>query len=88
MRATELLLGIVVPGVPALQYQNASSVGDLSGQLATACNGINAGTAVVEALTEALPILVGIETELGSLDLGACQKRSPLTTKSVLPPSF
>jgi hypothetical protein len=80
VRATELLLGIVVPGVPALQYQNASSVGDLSSQLAAACDGINAGSAVVQALTEAIRILVDIETELGSMDLGACKGNTPLTT--------
>ncbi|KAF8270697.1 glycoside hydrolase superfamily [Lactarius quietus] len=36
VRATELLLGIVVPGVPALQPYNASSVSDLSNRLTDA----------------------------------------------------
>lgn len=85
VRATELLLGIVVPGVPALQYHNASSAVDLSGRLADACNGDNsglfdAGSTVVKALTEAISILIVVELELGLLDLGACKGRTPLTT--------
>ena len=88
MRATELLLGIEVPGVSALSSYSASSVADLSGRLTDACSGddsgiFNAGSAVVEALIEAIPILVELEIELGFLDLGACVGRSPLTTKSL-----
>lgn len=92
VRATELLLGIVVPGIPALQYRDALSVSDLSGRLADACDGDNSGlfktgSAVVKALTEAVSMLVGVELELGLLDLGACKGRTPLTTKSDFPPS-
>ncbi len=91
VRATELLLGIVVPGIPALQYHSASRVSDLSGRLADACDGdnsglFNTGSAVVKALTETIAILVDMGLELGLLDLGACKGRSPLTTKSVFPP--
>ena len=86
VRATELLLGISVPGVPALQSYHASSISDLSGRLTDACDGdgsglFNTGSAVVQALVEAIPILVQLELELGFLDLAACEGRSPLTTK-------
>jgi hypothetical protein len=86
VRATELLLGISVPGVPALQSHQASSISDLSGRLTEACNGDGSGlfnteSAVVQALAAAIPILVQLELELGFLDLAACEGRSPLTTK-------
>jgi hypothetical protein len=87
-------MGIEVPGVPALQPYSASSVADLSGRLtdASGCDddsGIfNTGSAVVQALIEAIPILAGLECDLGFLDLGACAGRSPLTTKSVFPSYF
>jgi hypothetical protein len=88
VRATELLLGISVPGVPALQSYNASSISDLSGRLTDVCDGdgsglFNTGSAVVQALAAAIPILVQLELELGSLDLAACEGSSPLTTKWV-----
>ena len=92
MRATELLLGIEVPGVSALPSYSASRVADLSGRLTDACSGdgsgiFNTGSAVVDALIEAIPILAELEVELGFLDLDACVRRSPLTTKSVFPSS-
>jgi hypothetical protein len=88
VRATESLLGIEVPGVPALSSYGASSVADLSGLLTDACGSDDSGTfgsAVVQALVEAIPILVELELELGFMDLGACEGRSPLATKSVFP---
>ncbi len=93
MRAAELLLGIAVPGVPALQSLNPSTVSDLSGQIANACaddkSGLfESGSAVVTALTEAILILVEMEQELGSLDLGTGKGRSPLTAKLVFPLPF
>ena len=92
VRATELLLGIVVPKAPAIQHYNASSVAGLSGQLAAACDNDNsglfeAGSTVVQALTNAILMLVDIELELGLLDLGSCRGNTPLFTKSVFPPS-
>ena len=88
MRATELLLGISVPGIPALQSYRASSTSDLSGRLTDSCDNdgsglFNNGSAVVQALAEAIPMLVQLELELGFLDLAACEGRSPLTTKWV-----
>jgi len=85
VRATELLLGIEVPGVPSLQSYSASSVSELSGRLTDACDGHNSelfnnGSAVVDALLEAIPILIQLELELGSLNLDACKGKSPLTT--------
>ena len=88
MRATEMLLEIAVPGIPALQSYRASKVADLSGRLTDACDGDNSGlfnngSAVVQALLDAIPILTAMESDVGYLDLGACKGRSPLTTKSV-----
>jgi hypothetical protein len=85
-----MLLGIEVPEVPALPPYSASSVADLSGRLTDACGGddsgiFSTGSAVVQALIEAIPILVELEVELGFLNLGACVGRSPLTTKLVFP---
>lgn len=85
VRATELLLGIEVPEVAALPPYSASSVGGLSGRLTNACGGddpgiFDTGSPVVNALVEAIPILVELELELGSMDLDACVGRSPLTT--------
>ncbi|KAH9169471.1 glycoside hydrolase family 5 protein [Lactarius sanguifluus] len=85
VRATELLLGIEVPGIPALQYDNPSTAVGLGGMLADACNGDNSGlfktgSAVVKAVTEAIGILVDMELEFPSLDFGACKGRAPLTT--------
>jgi hypothetical protein len=93
VRATELLLGIEVPEVAALPPYSASSVGGLSGRLTNACGGddpgiFDTGSPVVNALVEAIPILVELELELGSMDLDACVGRSPLTTKSVFPSSI
>ena len=88
VRATELLLGIAVPEIPALPSYHASNVADLSGRLTDACDSDNSElfnnrSAVVQALLEAIPILTAMEPDLGYLDLGACKGRSPLTTKSV-----
>ena len=88
VRATELLLGIVVPGIPAIQYHNAFNIADLSGHLATACSGDSSGlfvngSAVVKALTEAIPMLIVMESELTTLSLDACKGNTPLTTRSV-----
>ncbi|KAH8995094.1 family 5 hypothetical beta glucosidase from glycoside dehydrogenase [Lactarius hatsudake] len=85
VRATELLLGIEVPGIPALQHDNPSTAVGLGGLLTDACNGDNSGlfetgSAVVKAVTEAIAILVDVELEFGSLDFGACKGRAPLTT--------
>ncbi|KAH9074950.1 glycoside hydrolase family 5 protein [Lactarius deliciosus] len=85
VRATELLLGIEVPGIPALQYGNPSTAVGLGGLLADACNGdksglFETGSAAIKAVTEAIAILVDMELELGSLDFGACKGRAPLTT--------
>ncbi|KAH9166732.1 family 5 hypothetical beta glucosidase from glycoside dehydrogenase [Lactarius sanguifluus] len=76
VRATELLLGIEVPGIPALQYDNPSTAVGLGGLLADACNGDNSGL----QWTEAIGILVDMELEFPSLDFGACKGRAPLTT--------
>jgi len=88
VRATELLLGIVVPGVPALQPYNASSVSDLSNRLKDARSGDNSelfnnGSAVVNALVNAIPIVVDLELLLGPLYLNASLGNSPLTTNFI-----
>ncbi|KAH9034624.1 glycoside hydrolase family 5 protein [Lactarius pseudohatsudake] len=85
VRATELLLGIEVPGIPALQYDNPSTAVGLGGLLTDACSGddsglFETGSAVVKAVTEAITILIDMELEFGSLDFGACKGRAPLTT--------
>ena len=92
VRATELLLGISVPGFPALRsyHWHGSSVAHLRRRITDACGGnnpglFNNGSAVVQALLEAIPILTAMEPGIGYLDLGACEGRSPLTTKSVFP---
>ena len=93
VRATEMLLEIAVPGIPALQSYRASKVADLSGRLTDACDADNSGlfnngSAVVQALLDAIPILTAMESDVGYLDLGACEGRSPLTTKSAFPSSI
>ena len=87
MRVTELLLGIGVPGISALPPYNTWSVADLGRRLTGACSGdysriFVTGSAVVEALIEAIPILVKLEVELRFPDLGTCMGKPPLTTKS------
>jgi hypothetical protein len=92
VRATELLLGISVPGFPALKSHHASSISDLSRRLNDSCDGdgsglFDPGSAVFRALKEAIPMLCGLEDDLGFLDLGACEGGTPITTKSVFPSS-
>ena len=92
VRATELLLGISVPGVPALQSSPASCISDLSRRLTDSCVGDASGlfkprSAVFVAIAEAIPILVELEDDVGSLDLGACEGGTAITTKSVFPSS-
>ena len=90
VRATELLLGVVVPGIPAIQFHNALDIADLSGLLATASidgsSGLFVnGSAVVKALTKAIPMLIDIERELTTLSLNASRGKTPLTTRLVFP---
>ncbi|KAI0297453.1 glycoside hydrolase family 5 protein [Multifurca ochricompacta] len=83
VRATELLLGISVPGYPS--FQGTTNNTDMKLRLAAVSAADNSGlfqrdSAIVEALTEAIPILLVIEEELGFLNFGACQERESLTT--------
>ena len=88
VRATELLLGIVVPGKPAIKFQDGLNTADLSGRLATASKGDSSGlfvpgSAVVKALTKAIPMLTNIEHELTTLSLDASKGKTLLTTRWV-----
>ncbi|KAI0258700.1 glycoside hydrolase family 5 protein [Gloeopeniophorella convolvens] len=83
VRATELLLGIEVPGYPSLGSAPASS--DMSAIFAHACTTDNSGlfsnaSASVKAITEAIPILLDLSKQLGPLKFGAGRGRAPLTT--------
>jgi glucan endo-1,6-beta-glucosidase len=92
VRAVELLLGIPMEGYLALQ--GTPSDADMRARLANACKTDSSGlfdpeSAVVKALIEAASILPDIMLELEwPIDFGACQGRTPLTTKFVFPPQL
>ena len=88
MHVTELLLKIEVPGVLALPPYNAWSIADLGRHLTDMCSDDNSrifvtGSAVVESLIEAIPILVKLKVKLRFLDLGTCMGKPLLTIKLV-----